>query len=821
MRAGALRGAGVLFRRELQAYLRSPIAAVVAVAYLLLSGGLFISQFFLIKVLDLRAFFDLQPFILAVVLPAISMRIWAEDRQLNTLELLLSLPLQPSALVLGKFLAAAAFFALLLASTWTFPALLWLLGRPDAGPIAAGYLGLFLMGAMYLALGQFISGFCREQIVAFIIGLVACQGLYLLGTEFIASTVDGWWPSLGGFLQQHLGVAGHLAAFQKGVVDGRDVAYFLLLAGVFLALNGLWMEGRLRPRARVTFAMACGLGVAIAVAAHGVLQQLPLGRADWTASKAYTVAPATRQLLRQLEVPATVKLYLSPPDKMPTAMRTLERDVRDALEELRLASGGNLHYTVSHMEASAAMAEPPGDEGPSREQLLGRKGIRPFQVQSIEADELGVRLIYASAAIAYRDRPEEIIPQIVPDTLDQFEYLVMSRIYRMTLETLPQVALLAPYAQKAVDPQVLQLLQQLGMNAQDSLTDDAYRYLAAALQREGYRFARIRLTEQEPIPPDTRALVIVDPGELNDRQRYEINRYLVEGGTLFVAAQRYQFQYAQQGRGVGAIPKPQVIGLDPLLSGWGVAVSPDILFDQESRLLTISMGGGPFGFAVPVQAPIHVFVGQSQMNHALSITGQLPPLMYLWGSALTLQDAALKAQGVTTTTLFTSSPKSWLVPLSDYDTFSPSKPVAGPQPLAVWARGTFADQYAGRPAPAWSSETPAASDKPAPAGPGAPLTPKPGQLIVTGCSEMFKEQLIGEGGHLPFIVNAVDTLVSGGQLVGIRNKQPVARALATVSPSVKAWARGLTLGVMPWLIVAAALAHAAWRRRVREAYARG
>lgn len=822
----ALRGVGVLFRREMQGYLHSPIASIVSITYLLLSGGLFISQFFLVKTLDLRAFFDLQPFILAVVLPAISMRIWAEDRQLNTLELLLSLPLQPAALVVGKFLAALAFFALLLASTWTFPMLLVLLGRPDLGPIISGYLGLFFMGAMYLAIGQFVSGFCREQIVAFIVGLFACQGLYLLGTEFIASTVDGWWPGVGGFLQQHLGVATHVAAFHKGVVDGRDVAYFALLTGVFLALNGVWMEGRLRPRARAAFATACGLGVAIAVAAHGVLQQLPLGRADWTAGRSYTVAAASRQLLRQLEVPATVKLYLSPPDKMPTAMRTLERDLRDALEELRLASGGRLQYLVSHMDASAAAAESPAGDGaePSLEQKLSRKGIRPFQVQSIETDELGVRLVYASAAVAYKDRPEEIIPQLVPSTLDQFEYLVMSRIYRMTLPEPPFVTLLAPYTQKSVDPNVMSLLKQLGMNAPDQMTEDAYRYLPAAFEHEGYRFSRTRLTEQEPIPPDTRTLVIVDPGDLNERQRYEINRYLVEGGAVFAAAQRYQFRYGQQGRGVAASPQPQAIGLDPLLDGWGVGLSRDILFDQESRILNVSMGGGgPFAISVPVQAPIHIFIDQAQMNPALSITSQLPPLMYLWGSAIARQDAVLNTHGLTTTTLFTSSPKTWLVPMAEYDQFSPSKPGAGTLPLGVWVRGTFPDQYAGRPVPAWPTAAPADGAKPTPPpspGPPSTLTPKPGQLIVIGCNEMFKEQLIGEGGHLPFILNAVDTLISGGTLAGIRNKRPAARAIPTVSTAVKAWSRGFTLGLMPLLIAAAGLAHAAWRRRTRDAYTR-
>jgi len=603
----------------------------------------------------------------------------------------------------------------------------------------------------------------------------------------------------------------------------------------------VWMEGRLRPRARAAFATACALSVGIAMAAHSVLQQLPLGRADWTVAKVYTVAPATRELLRGLDVPATVRLYLSPSDKMPTAMRTLERDLRDALEELRLASGSKLQYTVSHMDASAALAGagPRSETDASLEEKVGRKGIRPFQVQSIEADELGVRLVYAAAAVAYKDRPEEVIPQIVPETLDQFEYLVMSRIYRMTLEEPPKIVILAPYAQRHLDPNMVNLLRQLGMNPQGASMEDAYKYLPASLEQEGYPVQRIRLTEQEPIPPGTRTLVVVDPGELTDRQLYEINRYLVEGGTVFLAAQRYQFQYAQQGRGIAATPRTQPVGVDPLLDGWGLGINRDILFDAESRIMNLS-GGGPFALSLPVQAPIHVFVSQAQMNQSLSMTSQLPPLVYLWGSALTVQASVLQAHALTSTTLFTSSLRSWLVPQAEYDSFSPSKPTAGPLPLGVWVRGTFPDHYAGQPVPAWPAPTESGASAPQPPAPKMPpaakgaapapkpaapstsapaLTPKPGQLILTGCSEMFKESLITQEGHLPFFLNAVDTLVSGGKLVSIRNKRPTARAMTTVSPVTKAWYRFFTLGLMPLVIVGAGLTHATWRRRRRDAAA--
>ena len=831
-----MRGTLTLFRRELRGYLQSPIAAIVVIAFLLLSAGLFMSQFFLMKMLDMRGFFGLAPLILAVVLPAVSMRLWAEDRQLNTLELLLSLPLKPMALVLGKFLAAAAFLTLMLGSTWTIPAMLRMLGKPDFGPIVSGYVGTLVLGMLFLGIGQFISGFCRDQIVAFILALFTCLGLFLIGIDFIAATVDGWWPGLGGFLQQTLGIAGHFASFEKGVVDSRDLIYFLLLVGVFLGLNGLWLEGRLRPRAKAAFATACALSLGIALAAQVVLRHAPLPRWDLTENRTYTVAPVTREFLRGLKVPVTVKLYLSPPEKMPTAMRTMERSLKDALEEIRLVSGGKLQYKLFHLEPSSAFGPAAGEEEQGKEgsleKKLGRKGIQPFQVQSIEADELGVRLIYSAASIAYKDRPEEVIPQLVPGMLEQFEYLLISKIYRMTLEEPPQVAVVAPYQRRSMDPALMGLLQQMGMQAEEERVQDPYRYLPAILRQEGYPIRRIQLTEKEPIPPNTKALVIVEPGQMNDRQRYEIARFLVEGGSLFLAAQRYQFDYAQQGRGIVPVPKEQTIGVDPLLEHWGIPIRQEILLDEESRVISATTGAtmGPFSVSVPVKSPVQIAVGQEQMNQNLSLTSQLSPLFYLWGSAIEPQESRLKELGLETTTLFTSSPRSWVASRSEYSILSPDRAPAGQRggrfPLGVWLKGTFPDPYAGKPVPEWPKAEPTESQaataaepkKEAPA-PISSLTSKPGQLILLGCSEMFKENLVESGGHLTFFLNAIDTLVSGGKLIGIRNKQQAVRGFPTPSGSKKAWVRFLTLGLMPILLFGAAITTAAWRRRLREAYA--
>ncbi|MCM8794314.1 MAG: Gldg family protein [Candidatus Omnitrophica bacterium] len=816
-----MKGALVLFRREMTGYLQSPIAAIVVIAFLLLSGGIFTSQFFISKLLDMRTFFSILPLILSVVLPAVSMRLWAEDRQMNTMELLLSMPLSPAALVAGKFLAALAFYALMLASTWTVPLMLAMLGRPDPGPILTGYLGAFLLGALFLGIGQFISGFCRDQIVAFILAFFASLGLYLAGLDWIAAVVDGWWPGLGGFLQQYIGIARHVAGFEKGVIDNRDVAYFLLLTAVFLILNGIWIEGRLRPKAKVAFITACVLGVGIGLTAQVVFQYLPVGRFDWTAGKSYTVSTSTREILKSLEVPAVVKLYLSPPEKMPTAMRTLERDLRDALEELKLVSGGKLKYQVFHMEAIVTPEEEAKEtqEGSLREKL-GKKGIRPFQVQSIEADEVGVKLVYASAAIAYKDQPEEIIPQLVPGILSQLEYTLISKIYRMTLEEQPLVTIVLPESHRNMDSAAATLMRLAGQG------ENPYQYLSEVLEFEGYRTAQINLTKDQPIPEKSRVLVLIGTGILDDRQRYEINRYLVQGGSVFLAAQPYRYQYVRQPAGIVPTPQKEAIGVQPLLEKWGAAVSDKILLDERARILSASTGArlGPFAISIPIQSALHIDVAQDQINQELGMTNQLLPIFYLWGSPLEINKERLQENKLTHTILFTSSKKSWAIPRSEYDTFTPAaaakRETPGKFPLGVFITGVFPDVYAGQPVPDWASDAatqPAEGEKKEKQEkPVSSLTGAPGQLILTGCDEMFKEHLAESGGQLVFFMNAMDTLISGGKLVNIRSKQQTLRTFPPPSETKKMWLRFIALGFMPAVVIILSIGSAAWRKRLRE-----
>ncbi|OGW72711.1 MAG: hypothetical protein A2Y02_00550 [Omnitrophica bacterium GWA2_52_12] len=814
-----------IFRRESAAYFNSAVATIFATVFVLLNGSLFMMQFFLIGRADMRPFFTLLPFLLAVFIPAVTMRLWAEERRGNTLEMLLTFPMGTQELVLGKFLAALLFYAAALAGTLSIPVMLFALGRPDAGVLAGGYAGALFMGAFFLAVGLFVSGLVRDQITAFIVSMLICFTLYFAGTDFVAASLDGWVTGAGTLVRLFLGTARHYDAFARGVIDLRDVIYFLLGTALFLVLNGFWLEGRMRPKAGTIFTGAVALSAGIFFLGNWFVSGVSIGRFDFTEGRIYTVSQASKDIIRALKAPVTVKFYISPADKLPAGMKTLEQDVAGKLEEFRLASRGRLQYKILHMEAVQAVEAAAKGRTDTLEAELSKKGVEPFQVQSIEADEVGVKLVYSALSISYKEKPEEVLPRIMPESLDELEYMIVSKIYRLTLDAKPKVAIVAPYEDRNVDPQMQALLMQLtGQAGPQGYREDQYELLPALLNYEGYDVTRIQLSENEPIPEKTKTLIVVEPGHFSERQRFEISRFLASGGSLFLAAQNYEFEYKPARRSLTLFPNEKSPDVNPLLENWGLSLNPDILLDQQHDVISMSGAAqsGIFNIPIPVKLPIQIVIPPAGMNTEVSMTSHLSSLFYLWGSALTVDKNKLQAEGLKLTTLLESSRNSWTIPfkpgpMSAEELLESEPGSKGPYPLAVMAEGTFKDAFAGKPAPAWVSKQPDSAEKEPEEQPEAVMS-APGKLILTGAVTMFQKQLAQGGGHLNFFLNAVDALTLGDQLVKIRSKRVTDRAIGRISTGAKlAWRLFVTL-LIPVLIALAGTLNLMMRGRAKQAY---
>jgi ABC-2 type transport system permease protein len=230
-----------LVKRELVAYFTSPVAYVFLVIFLLLAGFFTFTagNFFERGEASLGAFFAWHPWLYLVLVPAVGMRVWAEERRSGTIELLLTLPVAPWQAIVGKFLASWIFLALALLLTFPTVITVNVLGEPDNGMIAAGYLGSFLLAGSYLAITCMTSAMTRNQVVAFIVSVVLCLFLILAGFNPVTDLLVRWASPQVVDTVAAFSVVTHFDAFQRGVIDSRDLAFFLSLIGFALFATGV------------------------------------------------------------------------------------------------------------------------------------------------------------------------------------------------------------------------------------------------------------------------------------------------------------------------------------------------------------------------------------------------------------------------------------------------------------------------------------------------------------------------------------------------------------------------------------------------------
>jgi ABC-2 type transport system permease protein len=228
-----------VFRRELASYFATPLAYIFIVIFLVLAGALtfFVGSFFERGQADLQPFFNFHPWLYLVLIPALGMRLWAEERKSGTIELLLTLPISVGAVVVGKFLAAWAFAGIALALTFPFWITVAWLGHPDHGVILASYIGSFLMAGGFLAVGSCLSALTKNQVIAFVITAAVCFLFTVSGSAIVLGLFQSWAPQSLISTISSFSFLTHFQAIVKGVIDLRDAVFFASVIGVFLLAN--------------------------------------------------------------------------------------------------------------------------------------------------------------------------------------------------------------------------------------------------------------------------------------------------------------------------------------------------------------------------------------------------------------------------------------------------------------------------------------------------------------------------------------------------------------------------------------------------------
>ena len=228
-----------IFKKEILAYINSPLAYIFTAIFLIVGNWLFFQNFFLMNQANMRSYFNLLPWIFLFITPALTMRLWAEEKKSGTIEVLLTFPVKDIEVVLAKFLSSVFFLLIVLLLSFSLPLTISSLGNIDWGVIIGSYVGALLLGSLYLAIGLFISALTKNQIVAFLLTVVSCFFLFIISTPFVLQAVP--------FLAPVLRVAGaddHFLNLTRGIFDSRDIIYYLSAISLFLYLNNQVLNSR-------------------------------------------------------------------------------------------------------------------------------------------------------------------------------------------------------------------------------------------------------------------------------------------------------------------------------------------------------------------------------------------------------------------------------------------------------------------------------------------------------------------------------------------------------------------------------------------------
>ena len=387
-------------RKELQSYFGTPMALIFIGTFLAaaLFSFFWVDTFFARGIADIRPLFRWMPVLMIFLVAAITMRQWSEEQRSGTLEILLTLPVSYVYLVVGKFLAVLALVAISLALTIFLPITVSLLGNLDWGPVIGGYIAAILLAAAYAAIGLFVSSRTDNQIVSLISTVLLCGMFYLVGSPGVTDFAGN---VLGEALRA-IGTGSRFESIQRGVVDLRDLVYYVSLAGVFLTLNILslaskrWSQGErtrpLRRGAALTSALVALNLVLVNVWAYPLRSM----RVDLTEQQEYSLSQTTRDLLDNLQEPLLLRGYFS--QKTHPLLAPLVPTIRDVMREYEIASGGRIELEIVD----------PAKEPEKEAEANQIYGIRPTPFQVADRYEASVINSYFDILIRYGDQTETL-----------------------------------------------------------------------------------------------------------------------------------------------------------------------------------------------------------------------------------------------------------------------------------------------------------------------------------------------------------------------------------------------------------------------------
>ena len=600
-----------VFKREFKAYFDSPVAYVFLTAFLVLAGFLTfgVAMFFERRQADLTPFFFWHPWVYLLLVPAATMGVWADERRNGTAELLLTLPVTITEVLVGKFLAAWSFVGIGLALTFPVALTAGYLGSPDWGAVFCGYLGSLLLSGAAVAIGVFASTLSRSSVVGFVVSLALVFLLLIIGFDPVIGAVAAWGvPTAITDSVASCSLLSHFEAMRKGVVDFADIGYYFAMMVFMLAAAKTVTDGRRGASKGIVGLVLVG---AIAASSVVILANLPL-RCDMTAENLYTLSKGSKAVLGQLTEDVTLKYYVSSSSaEMPMALKTYAQQVGNLLKEYERAGGGRL--VVEEYDP-----KPDSDA----EEWAQRYGVEP----QTGGNPFGQGIYFGVVAVC-GDR-EETLGVLSPRTESTLEYDLTRLVTRVAWPERPVVGVMTSLPD-VLGGQMNPMMMQMGQRPPQGWA--AFSELA-----KDYDVRAVE-PDAEKIDDDVKTLVVVHPKNLSDKALYAIDQFVLRGGKLVACVDPFSIKDMQSSRSQQNPMMGQMGGDGPstlgkLFDAWGVKFEEGkITCDLEAATKLNNGQGG-------VESnPAFLSLGTANMDKGDLIVSDLTNVMFPFAGAFTFE----------------------------------------------------------------------------------------------------------------------------------------------------------------------------------------
>ena len=600
-----------VFKREFKAYFDSPVAYVFLTAFLVLAGFLTfgVAMFFERRQADLTPFFFWHPWVYLLLVPAATMGVWADERRNGTAELLLTLPVTITEVLVGKFLAAWSFVGIGLALTFPVALTAGYLGSPDWGAVFCGYLGSLLLSGAAVAIGVFASTLSRSSVVGFVVSLALVFLLLIIGFDPVIGAVAAWGvPTAITDSVASCSLLSHFEAMRKGVVDFADIGYYFAMMVFMLAAAKTVTDGRRGASKGIVGLVLVG---AIAASSVVILANLPL-RCDMTAENLYTLSKGSKAVLGQLTEDVTLKYYVSSSSaEMPMALKTYAQQVGNLLKEYERAGGGRL--VVEEYDP-----KPDSDA----EEWAQRYGVEP----QTGGNPFGQGIYFGVVAVC-GDR-EETLGVLSPRTESTLEYDLTRLVTRVAWPERPVVGVMTSLPD-VLGGQMNPMMMQMGQRPPQGWA--AFSELA-----KDYDVRTVE-PDAEKIDDDIKTLVMVHAKNLSDKTLYAIDQFVLRGGKLVACVDPFSIKDMQSSRSQQNPMMGQMGGDGPstlgkLFDAWGVKFEEGkISCDLEAATKLNNGQGG-------VESnPAFLSLGTANMDKGDLIVADLTNVMFPFAGAFTFE----------------------------------------------------------------------------------------------------------------------------------------------------------------------------------------